>query len=274
MNQFTKLITNIIGFLQFKQLQKLYYKLNKFSFFLMNYWIGVWNNGEENIFKKIKVFYKNKHIIPVLFDVGANLWQTLLLFEEIFEKATIHTFEPNNESYKTISHLKIKNKNIEIIKNNFWLSNKIETGILYNPTNIEISWHSSLYKENITLFSWESAISQETHLTTLEEYCKSKWCNHIHFLKLDIEGNELNCLLWWIELIKEWKIDFIQFEFNNCAISSRIFFKDYRFLLKDYYDFYRELSYNHWLYQIENYNIGLETFYATNYFLIKKWIKF
>ena len=70
--------------------------------------------------------------------------------------------------------------------------------------------------------------------------CKRKKIKEVKFLKIDTEGNELNVLLGAKRLLKENRIETIQFEFNEMNVMSRVFFRDFLELMPDH-TFYRLL---------------------------------
>ena len=97
----------------------------------------------------------------------------------------------------------------------------------------------------------------------LDEFCSDHKIEHIHFLKMDVEGNELNILNGAKRMIENDSIDFIQFEFGGCNIDSRTFFQDFFYLLKERYRIYRILK--NGLYPIDSYSEKYEIFITTNY---------
>ena len=64
------------------------------------------------------------------------------------------------------------------------------------------------------------------------------------------------------------KINFIQFEFGGCNISSRTFFKDFYEILSPYFKINRILKDG--LYPIKSYNEILECYLQQNYLATKK----
>ncbi len=109
---------------------------------------------------------------------------------------------------------------------------------------------------------------EQVRLTTIDIFCKEQGIEKIDFLKLDIEGNEINALEGAKTMLEKDSIKFIQFEFGGCNIDSRTYFQDFYYLLKDRYKIYRILRNN--LYEIENYNELKEIFITTNYLAIHK----
>jgi len=105
-------------------------------------------------------------------------------------------------------------------------------------------------------------------LTTIDAYCAENQIERIHFLKLDIEGHELNALNGAKKMIKDNRIDFIQFEFGGCNIDSRTYFQDFYYFLKDNYTIYRILKDG--IYELSNYKEIYEIFITTNFLAIKK----
>ena len=148
---------------------------------------------------------------------------------------TIHLFEPSAETYKVML------KNLEgqksVLPNNFGLGDKEE--ILKLFTNNPLSGLASVYQRQLDHIGINMASTEEVAISTIDDYCKEKNICHIHFLKLDIEGHELKCLAGAKNMLQQKKIDFIQFEFGGCNIDSRTFFRDFWYVLKDHYHFYR-----------------------------------
>jgi hypothetical protein len=110
--------------------------------------------------------------------------------------------------------------------------------------------------------------SEIVEINTIDEFCSANGIRHIHFLKMDVEGNELNILYGAKQMIESDSIDFIQFEFGGCNIDSRTYFQDFFYLLKDRYHIYRILKKG--LFQIDTYSEKYEIFTTTNYLAQRK----
>ena len=96
---------------------------------------------------------------------------------------------------------------------------------------------ASLYKRDLT--HHELAMSQQevVQVTTLDALAEKYAVQHVTFLKLDLEGHELEALKGAKDLLKRKDIDAIMFEFGGCNIDSRTFFKDFRSLLVSQHQF-------------------------------------
>lgn len=249
-----------------KGLQKFFEPLLRLSLKGLNYGNGgdFKISGELYVLKYIcKKFYNEKSLI--LFDVGGNVGNYSKALSHFFNSnATIHSFEPSKKTYEIFLE---KTKNIKhIIPNNLGFSDIENYQLLY--TNGDGSVYASIYQRNIEHFGVSLDKSEKIKLSTIDAYCQINHIERIHFLKLDIEGHELKALNGAIRMIKGKRIDIIQFEFGDCNIDSRTYFKDFFYLLKDNYRIYRILKDG--LFEMPTYKETYEIFKTTNYLAVKK----
>jgi hypothetical protein len=105
--------------------------------------------------------------------------------------------------------------------------------------------------------------TEKVSIDTIDFFCVKNEIKRIDYLKLDIEGHEYKALLGAKRMLAEKRITFIQFEFGECNIDSRTFFRDFYNLLNDNYNFYRIVS--NGITRINEYTTDLETFATINY---------
>ena len=242
----------------------------------MNYGVGGEKNGEAGFLKLLNKHFIKHNIKPIIFDVGANIGQyvhDLSTYLAWCEKK-IYCFEPMKKTFDMLNNNISDISHEHIITTNIWLwSEEKNTELFFNSGN-NTDACASVHAMNISTYV-SNHVNQETiSITTVDSFCEKNDISHIHFLKIDIEGNEMDCLLWAKKMLNTWAIDIIQFEHNRCAIVSKTFLKDYRDMFSDNYHFYRQLSWNHGLYHIKMYDAYLENFTYINYVLIKKTIPF
>jgi hypothetical protein len=81
------------------------------------------------------------------------------------------------------------------------------------------------------------------HVTILDALAEKHGLSHVNFLKLDLEGHELEALKGSKNLLERKAIDTIMFEFGGCNIDSRTYIKDFWSLLvhQHQFSFYRLL---------------------------------
>lgn len=236
------------------------------SLYHMNYGAGgdFIQSGEFNTLK-----YIDEHISKddslIIFDVGGNAGTYSKFLSDFFKtRALIHAFEPSQKTFRLFVDTTKEIKNI--IPNNFGFSDSENNQILYS--NKDGSGLASIYQRNLEHVGISMDKSEEVKLSTIDNYCKINKIEHIHFLKLDIEGHELNALNGARVMLNNKKIDFIQFEFGGCNIDSRTYFKDFYYLLRDNYKIYRILKDG--LYELSVYKETYEIFITTNYLAVRK----
>lgn len=91
---------------------------------------------------------------------------------------------------------------------------------------------------------------------------------NIDFLKIDVEGDELNVLYGASNMLEMRGIKAIQFEFGGTHIDSRTYFRDFWNLLSPQYDIYRVIQ--NGLHRICKYTELLEIFACQNFLAILK----
>ena len=261
-----KLLRNMIGKVNF---QDFWRRLFELSMRGMNIGEGgeCSNSGELYALK-----YVLQNIIPesggVVFDVGANVGVYALdLYENSkdmnIENIQIHCFEPAKATFQRLSDNCSAIYGIKL--NNMGISDsKVESTLYYDE---ETSGMASLFDRQLEYYGVELYKKEQVTLDTIDNYCEEQKIDHISFLKMDIEGNELNALKGAESMIRGGKIDAIQFEFGGCNIDSRVFFRDFWNLLHNEFKIHRVTKDGLW--EIKQYNEWLEIFSCTNYLCIK-----
>jgi len=213
-------------------------------------------NGEINTLHYIKSKLKRP---PVIFDVGANVGSYVEALLNSFETGEIHAFEPVNANFQKLTINYLNNPRLRLIQKGVGDQSGKHT-IFLNP---EVGSMASVYHRKLDHYNIEINATETIELITLEEYCKDNKIDHIDFLKLDIEGHELAALKGAGNLLKENKIQFIQFEFGGTNIDSKTYFQDFWYLLQPQYKIYRILRDG--LREISSYSENNEIFGYTNY---------
>ncbi|DAB29042.1 MAG TPA: hypothetical protein CFH84_11560 [Sulfurimonas sp. UBA12504] len=193
--------------------------------------VEIQTNGELNL---IKVLSKLKDI-KIVFDIGANVGnysREVLKYIKNLEK--IYLFDPVPENI-TICKKNIINN--AVVFTQAAVSN-IDGTTKFFQVNILNSGHSSIYDMNTIGYLTNS---QEIicDAITIDTFCKNNLIEKIDFLKLDIEGHELNALFGMQSILENKKIRFIQFEFGHASRASRTLFLDFINFFKKYdFDIY------------------------------------
>jgi len=158
----------------------------------------------------------------IILDIGANKG---LYTEELLRRyphAKFYLFEPSSsntdilcQKFNACSNIKIYTKAV---------SDNTGTANLF--TNEAGSGLASLTKRNLKHLGIEMNLENSVETIRLEEFLNNIFPSQkIDYIKIDIEGHELDALNGLGERIRD--IRLIQFEFGGCNIDTRTFFRDF-----------------------------------------------
>jgi FkbM family methyltransferase len=194
----------------------------------------------------------------VIIDAGANLgdWsRKILANKSMFE--TLLVIEP--QSIHIPSLQKLSGKNVRVVVEQVAIG--AAPGELTIYADKAGSRLASLYKRNLKHVGLSMMLQEVVQITTLDALAEKHDLRHIAYLKLDLEGHELEALKGAEKLLERNAIDAISFEFGGCNIDSRTYIKDFWSLLVDRYHFslYRLLPKQR-LKRLSEYSESLEQF--------------
>lgn len=121
----------------------------------------------------------------VMLDIGADIGLMSLILSDANPIAAIYAFEPSSHSFPDlIENINLNNtKNIVALKLGVGSKDSKET-FYYSPENSVISSFSAR----------EGFIAEQIEIKTIESICVEFKINKIDFIKIDIEGFELDAL--------------------------------------------------------------------------------
>lgn len=206
-----------------------------------------------------------------VFDVGANVGDWTALALKINPNLQIHCFEPSAATFQRLHERDFKGS-VKYI--NIGLSSAPGEATLYVFEHC--AGTNSLYKRQGLEDGWGLKAQQHKEtirLTTLDAYCQRSGIQMIDFVKVDVEGHELEVIRGAEGMLKQRRIKRIQFEYGGCNIDSRV-------LLKDIFDFFAPYSYvffkvlPHGLRHVPRYDQRLENFQYQNWAVIAEDVSF
>lgn len=173
-----------------------------------------------------------------IFDVGANIGQSIKHYRNEFPNCRITSFEPNPEVFPlleqnwgglsgiTLNQVALSNCNENVT---FHATRVSEASSLLKPTNhmMALSAESKYDHKEIQVPSM-----------TLDHYCQINNIGNIDILKLDVQGSELSVLHGAEKLLSEGKITSIYSEvtFAETYINQTRFVDLLTYLNSFYYD--------------------------------------
>lgn len=128
------------------------------------------------------------------FDIGANIGSHSLLMASILSnQSKIHSFEPTDFAYKKFLNNLSLNKEIskKILLNQTFLSNTTD-GM---PSEIYSSW--KLLDKNVEKHRHHHGLKKSTKgadTISIDNYCNNHQITKVHFMKLDVDGFEIDVL--------------------------------------------------------------------------------
>ena len=222
-------------------------------------------NGDMETNGELRVMRQYLPGCSVVFDVGAHTGEWSRLALQIKPDLVIHCFEPARDNF---DHLIRNVSSPNVTCNPFGLSSERGERPLFIYRSAP-GLHS-LYQRRGLEDGWGLKTPQETEtvkLDTLEDYCAERKIDRIDFLKVDVEGHELEVFKGGRSLFEDGRIGMIQFEYGGCNIDSRV-------LLRDIFEFFEELNYSFFkilpdrLKPFRRYDQRLENFKYQNWILI------
>lgn len=181
----------------------------------------------EKIFFNRKLLKIYKSLIQdkplYILDIGANTGQSIDIFLELNQKASIIAFEPNPTLFDFLKQKYSKIDNVDIIAKG--VSNSIGKKIFYenvfhNTSSFEdLDYNSEYLKKKASILGVkpENIIkrSYEVEVTTLADFINTTCQQNIDILKIDTEGHEYACLIGLFEKSLKFSVKYIQIEVHN-----------------------------------------------------------
>jgi FkbM family methyltransferase len=143
-----------------------------------------------------------------IFDVGANIGQTIQRLRETFSRPTIHAFEPGSDAFGALWENCSRLADVRI--NNIALGSRSGTREFIENTWLDLSSFLEPGEE-----CW-GKIKQRTRveITTIDDYCSRHCVDRIDILKSDTQGFDLEVLKGAVRLFAQNRIHLVYLEIN------------------------------------------------------------
>jgi FkbM family methyltransferase len=219
-----------------KKYQRFFSLLHDISLKGMNFGSGDHKtSGELPVLQLIANTYLKDSPTLVIFDIGANIGDYAMQLSIAFgEKSQVYSFEPSHATFQTFIKTTENIKNIHGVNCGFSDSE----GVLNLHSDTASSGLASVYARDLSMFNIHLDQTEQIQVNTIDHYCKTEHIKKIHFLKMDVEGHELNVLKGGKNMLTNDLINIIQFEFGEASLDARIYLRDFYEILPNY-DFFR-----------------------------------
>jgi FkbM family methyltransferase len=190
--------------------------------------VDMHTNGEQELMKTILPLLDKSSVV---IDVGCNvgIWSTMIC--ELGYKGSLVMLDMDDDACWQ-SHLAIGKYSK--------IRTEIITAIVGGETRMDGKYykgkdcsHNSVYDMRV-IGDLENKVDVFISKVTLVKLCEERSIDHVSFLKIDVEGGELDVLIGAKQLLENQKIDFIQFEYGDAATAARVFLTDIVTLLHSF----------------------------------------
>jgi FkbM family methyltransferase len=195
---------------------------------VMNYSSSTISGERYLIFQLLPRLVNNDS--PVFFDIGANQGNYSKMLSQRFPEARIFAYEPHPLNYDALVRAAIPG----VLASNEALGAEVGQTELYDYATADGSTNASLFRGVIDELRGRPAAAHTVQIGKLDTIADTLGIGVIDLLKIDTEGGELSVLRGAGTLLRQDRIRFIQFEFNEMNLISRVFLHDFRSLLQGY----------------------------------------
>jgi len=244
--------------------------LMNYMVFVCQYFQGIGSGSSVGDSGEVAVF---EHLLsvssePCIFDVGANKGQFLQLALQALKgrRAEVHCFEPSRTAFSLLNKITFSEINVHL---NHCALGREEGGarLFYDE---DASGLASMSKRNLDHIGIEFGQSEHIRVQTLDAYCRKNGVEHIHLLKIDVEGHELDVLAGAETMLERKIVDMVLFEFGGANLDTRTFFRDFFLLFQCLdMDMFR-ITPSGFFVPIPAYNEQYEQFRTTNFLCVRR----
>lgn len=179
----------------------------------------------KNPISDMKMFLPNDE--PLIFDIGANIGQTVNRFRSAFPKAKIYSFEPSPTTFETLKGNVLKHTNVYL--HNCAMGSSLKQMTFFENTFSEMSSFLKLSE-----FGW-GTVAKETlvDVNTVDHFCSDNGIDRIDILKSDTQGFDFEVFKGAEGSMRLNKIGLIYFEvtFSDMYKDLPSFGEIYNFLV-------------------------------------------
>jgi FkbM family methyltransferase len=162
---------------------------------------------------------------PIVFDVGANVGDWSKGFLAASPQARLYLVEPSPGCQRQIQTLGLPYAALIPCA----LGDRPGKASLHFSSAVDGS--ASLHTRGDSYFQDRTYQTVEVEVTTIDQLIAQHQIKFVDFIKMDIEGHELQALQGATNALKEKRIGALSFEFGSGNINSRTYFREFWELL-------------------------------------------
>jgi FkbM family methyltransferase len=230
----TRLRRMLIALCQFLLARRCLLPLNRLLYRVALHGMGLLNYQNPRVSGERLFISRLLPALPadaVILDVGAHVGRYARQIKELKPTATVIAFEPNPTPFAVLQQ-EAGRSGFRAV--NMGCAERAGRVPIYVEHNNSATEHATLYPGAMETIHRIASASYEVEVTALDAFARDNGLQHVHFLKMDVEGHELAVLRGARGLIAAKAVDVIQFEFNDSNVFSHTFLRDFISFLQGY----------------------------------------
>ena len=201
----------------FNSIQSKIYFLHPFSWYLY-----LVKKGVPSLYWPLRAKWLEDLKIDTVLDIGANIGRTASTFRYLFPNATIHCFEPIPACYDELLRT--------VAGDNNCLNYNIALGATESTSEINVNSHlpsSSLLalgESHQTAFPFAQEASKiNIEIKVLDQFKPTKAFGKSTFIKIDVQGFELEVIKGGAETFKSAKVVLVEMSYDELYSKQPLF---------------------------------------------------
>jgi len=138
--------------------------------------------------------------VRTLFDVGANVGQTVMAMRPLFPEAKLYAFEPVRASYEQLLDTAGNFDDTECFN------------LALSDANSAATMLARGTSQNNRIVEQSGSQTEEVSLISGDIFCEEHGIDHIDYLKIDTEGHEMQVLRGLQSMLSDYRVDLIELE--------------------------------------------------------------
>tara|TARA_R110002073_G_scaffold56906_2_gene144977 strand:+ start:14895 stop:15710 length:816 start_codon:yes stop_codon:yes gene_type:complete len=178
-------------------------------------WLGArWPRGRSPWFDIKR--HRNDNSPPLIFDVGGNVGQTVSEVSKWFPRATIHSFEPFEQTFQKLSETCRSQKRVTATPHQFACGESAGELVIARQESSDIN--SLRHQLSLDPSSLKSV--ERVRIIRLDEFAKSQSLDRLDILKTDTEGWDVKVLKGAGNLLSQVAYVYCEAGFHNQSEQS------------------------------------------------------
>ena len=141
-----------------------------------------------------------------IFDVGANVGQSVGEFREAYPAARVFAFEPVKASFDELAASVEGDENVRAL----------HLGLSRSPGELVMTANGTSTGNRVLLPTERRAEVETVGMTSGDDFCTEEGIDDVGFLKIDAEGHDVEILVGFSGMLRERRVEYVQVE---CSFS-------------------------------------------------------